>query len=175
MQHSVADSRCTSFCEGVICYLLLCKHNIEPNYALDMQVLEIGQVGRAGSVSGQNYSFFAHSQKAPAFGDATAVLHALQQASQQTLDLQVGTHVMDVCVMSEMHSGCSLSSSLSHNLCLLCGFGHAVLSSPCFALSFSCQSLPQTRTGAKLGKPASPNNESTGLIVHTGQPRSCKH
>ena len=54
-----------------------------------MQVLEIGQVGQAGSSSGQTYSFYAHSQKAPAFGDSAALVAALQQGSQQTRHLQV--------------------------------------------------------------------------------------
>lgn len=53
------------------------------------QVLEIGQVGRAGWPDGQNFSFFAHSQQAPAFGDPSPLIQALQRAAQQTSELQV--------------------------------------------------------------------------------------
>ncbi|DBA90918.1 TPA: hypothetical protein ACH3X1_016125 [Trebouxia sp. C0004] len=53
------------------------------------QVLEIGQVGRAGLPDEQQFSFYAHSQQAPAFGDPTTLLEALQQASQQTTEVKV--------------------------------------------------------------------------------------
>lgn len=45
-------------------------------------MLEVGQVGKAGGLEGQTYSFFAHSQKEAAFGDASGVVEALQQAAK---------------------------------------------------------------------------------------------
>ncbi|DBA69331.1 TPA: hypothetical protein ACH3X2_012908 [Trebouxia sp. C0005] len=53
------------------------------------QVLEIGQVGRAGGPEAQAFSFYAHSQQAPAFGDPATLLEALQQASQSTTEVKV--------------------------------------------------------------------------------------
>ena len=47
-----------------------------------MQVLEIGQVGKAGAAAGQNYSFYAHSQREAPFGDAASVVKALQHAAK---------------------------------------------------------------------------------------------
>ena len=62
------------------------------------QVLEIGQVGRAGWPDAQDFSFYAHSQQAPAFGDPTTLLEALQQAAQQTTEAKVGTSMMIDCL-----------------------------------------------------------------------------
>lgn len=59
------------------------------NLDLIEQVLEIGQVGRAGWPEAQDFSFFAHSQQAPAFGDPRTLLEALQQAAQQTTEAKV--------------------------------------------------------------------------------------
>jgi len=61
-------------------------------------VLEIGQVGRAGWPEAQDFSFFAHRQQAPAFGDPTTLLEALQQAAQQTTEVKVGAMMMLNCL-----------------------------------------------------------------------------
>lgn len=47
-----------------------------------MQVLELGQVGKAGAVQEQNYTFYAHSQRAAPFGDAAGIVKALQHAAK---------------------------------------------------------------------------------------------
>jgi len=65
---------------------------------LNEQVLEIGQVGRAGWPEAQNFSFFAHSQQAPAFGDPTTLLEALQRVAQQTTEMKVSTSDMLNCL-----------------------------------------------------------------------------
>lgn len=65
------------------------------------QVLEIGQVGRAGGPEAQAFSFYAHSQQAPAFGDPATLLEALQQASQSTTEVKVGmSRLLDCLHMS---------------------------------------------------------------------------
>ena len=61
-------------------------------------MLEIGQVGRAGWPAAQEFSFYAHSQQAPAFGDPTTLLETLQQASQQTTAVKVDTNRMLDCL-----------------------------------------------------------------------------
>lgn len=55
-------------------------------------------MGRAGWPEAQDFSFFAHSQQAPAFGDSTTLLEALQQAAQQTTEAKVGTSMMIDCL-----------------------------------------------------------------------------
>ena len=63
--------------------MLFCTQALQERvfiWAAYIQVLEIGQVGKAGGSKRQNYSFYAHSQKEAAFGDATLMIRALQQA-----------------------------------------------------------------------------------------------
>jgi len=60
----------------------------------NQQVMEIGQVGRAGLPDAQMFTFYAHSQQAPAFGDPSTLLQALQQASQSTTEVKVSTSML---------------------------------------------------------------------------------
>lgn len=54
-----------------------------------LQVVELGQVGKAGRALGQNYSFYAHSQREAPFGDATGIRKALQHAAKHAGNLNV--------------------------------------------------------------------------------------
>lgn len=54
-----------------------------------MQVLELGQVGKAGTAQGQNYSFYAHSQREAPFGDAAGIVKALQHAAKHAGHMNV--------------------------------------------------------------------------------------
>ena len=56
-----------------------------------MQVLEVGQVGKAGATPGQNYSFYAHSQTEASFGDAASLVKALQQAAKHANHFKVSS------------------------------------------------------------------------------------
>ena len=59
-----------------------------PTYAA-LQVLEIGQVGRAGSGTDSNFTFYSHAMKTGGYGDAGEMVQALQQAAVGTEGLQV--------------------------------------------------------------------------------------
>ena len=58
-----------------------------------MQVLEIGQVGKAGVATGRNYSFHAHSQREAPFGTAASLVKALQQAAKHAAKHASHLHV----------------------------------------------------------------------------------
>ena len=76
--------------------LLLCSFYL--TLTSFMQVLEVGQVGKAGAAHGQNYSFYAHSQREAPFGDAATLVKALQHAAKHA-----AKHVSHLNVSSSLY------------------------------------------------------------------------
>ena len=81
--------------------LLLCSFNL--TLARFMQVLEVGQVGKAGAARGQNFSFYAHSQRNAPFGDAASLVKALQQAAKHAAEHASHLNVSNSLYRAALH------------------------------------------------------------------------
>jgi len=56
-----------------------------------MQVVELGQVGKAVSAPGAAADFFVHSQRGSSYGDADPLEHAFSAAAAATSSIKVPT------------------------------------------------------------------------------------